>query len=173
MIIRPVRRDDLGDAAGVAEVLNSVITEGRYTALAGHFTAETEQAFLQSLGPRSELFVAETSGCIVGFQVVEPFADYTASMDHVCTLGTYIQAGFRGKGIGGRLAEATLAFAQANGYEKSVVYVLAGNELGLAYYRSLGFEERGVLTHQVRIDRVYHDEVFMEMAFFGRLEVGG
>ena len=56
LIIRPVRRDDLGDAAGVAAVLNGVIAEGR-TALAGHFTPEAELAFLQGLGPRSELFV--------------------------------------------------------------------------------------------------------------------
>ena len=168
MTVRPVRRDSLDDAAGVAAVLNSVIAEGCYTALAGHFTPEAELAFLQSLGPRSEIFVAEVAGQISGFQVIEPFVTYTPTMDHVCHLGTYVRARFRGRGLGRRLAEVTLAFARAHGYEKAVVYVLAGNELGQAYYRGLGFETRGVLTRQTKIAGQYHDEVFMEMHFGDR-----
>ncbi len=165
VVIRPVRRDDLQDAAGVAEVLNSVIAEGRHTALTGHFTPEAEQAFLQSLRPRSELFVAEVAGQIVGFQVIEPFVTYTSTMEHVAHMGSYVHAEFRRRGIGRRLARTTLAFAREHGYEKVVIYVMADNELGLAYYRGLGFEERGVLRRQTKIDGVYHDEVFMELHF--------
>jgi L-amino acid N-acyltransferase YncA len=161
--IRPVRRDDLADAAGVAGVLNGVIGEGRYTALAGDWTAEAEMAFLQSLGPRSEIFVAEVDGCIAGFQVIEPFVSYTPTMDHVAHMGTYVLAEYRGRGLGRRLAEATLAYARAQGYKKFVIYVLAHNEGGLGYYGSLGFEARGTLKRQVRIDGVYYDEIFMEM----------
>jgi L-amino acid N-acyltransferase YncA len=165
VIIRPVRRDDLADAAGLADLLNSVIAEKRYTALAGHWTAETEQAFLQGLGSRSEIFVAEEAGRIVGFQVIEPFVTYTSTMAHVAHFGTYVHADLRGQGIGQRLAEVTLDFARKHGYEKAVIYVLAHNEGGLAYYRRLGFEERGVLRRQTKIDGVYHDEVFMELLF--------
>jgi L-amino acid N-acyltransferase YncA len=166
VIVRPIRRDDVHDAAGVAQVLNSVIAEGRYTALAGHWTPEKELAFLQSfLGPRSELFVAEVQRRIVGWQSVEAFVSYTPTMAHVAHFGTYVQADFRGRGIGRRLAAASFEFARAHSYEKAVIYVLAHNEAGLAYYRSLGFEARGTLTRQTRIDGVYYDEVFMEMHF--------
>lgn len=165
MNIRPVRRDDLADAAGVADVLNGVIRERRYTVLAGHWTPESELAFLQSLGPRSELFVAEVAERIVGFQSIEPFAAYTAAMDHVAILGTYVRADFRDRGIGLRLAEKMFEFARTKGYEKAVIYVLADNLGGLAYYRRLGFQERGVLKRQSKIDGVYHDEVFMELHF--------
>lgn len=174
-MIRPVRRDDLEDAAGVARVLNSVIAERRYTALTGHWTPEAELAFLQSLGPRSEVFVAEAkkdTGShfgIVAFQVIEPFVAYTPTMDHVAHLGTYVLRDWRGRGVGRRLAEVTLAFARAQAYEKAVVYVLAHNEGGLAYYGGLGFERRGTLVGQTRIDGVYHDEVVMEM-HWGREE---
>jgi len=166
VIIRPVRRDSLEDAAGVADVLNNVIAEGRYTALTGHWTAEAELAFLQSfLGPRSELFVAEVAGRIVGHQGIEPFVTYTSTMAHVAHVGTYVHADFQGRGIGKRLAAATFDFARAHGYEKVVIYVLADNEGGLAYYRSLGFEPLGVLKRQTKIGGVYHDEVFMELHF--------
>jgi L-amino acid N-acyltransferase YncA len=165
--IRPVRRDDLDEAAAVAAVLNSVIAERRYSAMSGHWTAEAEQAYFQSLGPRSEVFVAEVGGRIVGFQSFEPFVAYTNTMDHVCHFGTFVHADFRGRGIGRKLAEASLAFARSEGYEKCVVYVLSHNEGGLGFYRSLGFEERGVLRRQTKIDGVYYDEVFMELHFSG------
>jgi L-amino acid N-acyltransferase YncA len=165
IVIRPARRDDLEDAAGIADVLNSIIAEGAHTALTGHWTPQAEMAFLQGLGARSEIFVAEAAGRILGFQVIEPFVTYTSTMDHVSHFGTYVLADFRGQGIGRKLAEATLAFARAHGYTKSVVYVLAHNKGGLAYYRSLGFEARGTLTGQTRIDDMYHDEVFMELHF--------
>jgi L-amino acid N-acyltransferase YncA len=162
-----VRRDDLQDAAGVARVLNSVIAERRYTALAGHWTPEAERAFLQSLGSRSQIFVAEAGGQIVGFQVIEPFVAYTSTMDHVAHLGTYVLRDWRGQGVGRRLAEVTLAFARTQGYEKAVIYVLAHNEGGLAYYGGLGFEGRGTLVGQTKIDGVYYDEVVMEMHWGG------
>jgi L-amino acid N-acyltransferase YncA len=164
--VRPVRPDDLEDAAGVAHVLNSVIAERSYTALTGHWTAEAERAFLQSLGPRSQVFVAEVAGRgdgIVGFQVIEPFVAYTSTMDHVAHLGTYVLRDWRGRGVGRHLAETTLAFARAQGYEKAVIYVLAHNEGGLAYYGGLGFERRGTLLGQTKIGGVYYDEVVMEM----------
>ena len=165
VIVRPVHRDDIRDAKGVADVLNSVILEGRYTALTGHWTPEAEQAFLQNLGPRSEVFVAEANGRIVGFQVIEPFVSYTSTMEHVAHMGTYVHDALRRRGIGRSLAHATLDFARQQGYEKVVIYVMADNKLGLAYYRGLGFEERGVLQRQTKIDGVYHDEVFMELHF--------
>jgi dephospho-CoA kinase len=163
--VRAASRTDLGDAAGMARVLNSVIGEKAHTALTGHWTPEDELAFLQGLGPRSEVFVAEVDGQIVGFQVIEPFVTYTSTMSHVCHFGTYVLHDFRGRGVGRALAATTLGFAQAQGYGKSVVYVLADNVGGQAYYRSLGFEPRGVLKRQVKIDGAYHDEVFMELHF--------
>jgi L-amino acid N-acyltransferase YncA len=169
--VRPVRRDDLADAAGVAEVLNGVISERRYTVLAGYWTPEEELAFLQGLGSRSELFVAEVAGRIVGFQSIEPFAAYTPAMDHVAILGTYVRAEFRERGIGLRLAEKMFEFARIQGYEKAVIYVLADNLGGLAYYCRLGFQERGVLKRQSKIDGVYHDEVFMELHFADALPI--
>jgi RimJ/RimL family protein N-acetyltransferase len=164
--IRPVRRDSLTDAAGMADVLNNVIAAGRYTALTGHWTAEMELAFLQSfLGPRSQAFVAEIGGRIVGLQSIEPFVSYTSTMAHVAHCGTYVHSDFRGRGIGKQLAAVTFDFARSHGYEKVVIYVLADNEGGLAYYRSLGFEPLGVLKRQTKIGDVYHDEVFMELHF--------
>ena len=78
-------------------------------------------------------------------------------------MGSIISPQWRRKGIGQRLAEHTLSFARTNGYEKIVIYVRAGNTGAQAFYRSLGFVQKGVLARQVKIDDQYEDEVFMEM----------
>jgi L-amino acid N-acyltransferase YncA len=169
IVIRPARREQApvaeSDAAGIARVLNNVIAEKRHTALTGHWTAEAESDFLRSLASRSELFVAEAEAGIAAFQVIEPFVAYTRTMDHVAQMGTYVHSDHRGLGIGRRLARQTLAFAREQGYEKIVIFVLAHNRSALAYYRTLGFEERGVLQRQTKIDGEYYDEVVMELLF--------
>ena len=47
----------------------------------------------------------------------------TPSFDHVGVMGAFVLPEWRRKGIGRRLAEHTLDFARANGYEKIVIYV--------------------------------------------------
>jgi RimJ/RimL family protein N-acetyltransferase len=144
-------------------VLNGVIAERRYTAMDGRWSVEAEASYIAGLGPRSILNVAEAGGKIVGFQTLEPFATYTPSMDHVGTLGTIVSASWRGRGAGRQLWEATRANARSLGYQKVVILVRASNQGALSFYRALGFEPRGSLRRQVRIDGAYDDEVFMEL----------
>jgi len=158
-----IRRATPGDAQGVVDVFNSVIEEGGLTSMYPTLTVEQERAFIEGLGPRSACFVAEALDTIVGFQTIEPFAPWTRAMDHVAIMGTQVHKGFRRQGIGRLLAEASLAFAREQGFEKVVIYVRNGNAAARAFYRSLGFEPRGTLTRQVKIAGQYDDEVFMEL----------
>ena len=114
-----IRKATPDDAKAVVAVMNAVILEGRWTALTNPFTEAEERAFICGLGARSAMFVAEVDAEIAGVQVIEPdgLADYTDSMRHVGTVGTWVHADFRGYQIGQRLAEASFAFARDNGYE--------------------------------------------------------
>ncbi len=158
-----IRRATPEDAGAIASIWDVICAERVYTAVNRPFTPEQERAYIASLSDREGIFVAEVNGRIVGFQSLDLWVRYTDSFDHVGTLGTFVLPEWRGRGIGHRLAEHTLAFARAHNYEKLVVFVRASNERALAFYRSLGFVPRGVLTRQVRIDGRYDDEVFMEM----------
>ncbi len=158
-----VRPGRVADAAGVAAVLNGVIAERRYTSLDGQWSVEAEEAYIAGLGPRSILTVAEAGGEIVGFQTLEPLVSYTPTMDHVATLGTMVAAPWRGRGIGRQLWATTRSRAGALCYEKVVIFVRAGNQGALAFYRSLGFQARGSLRQQVKVDGAYEDEVFLEL----------
>lgn len=70
---------------------------------------------------------------------------------------------YRGKGIGKALFEKTLEFARKQGYEKIVIYVRVSNTGAQTFYSRFGFEPKGVLKKQVKINGTYEDEIFMEM----------
>jgi ribosomal protein S18 acetylase RimI-like enzyme len=158
-----IRRVTVNDAQGVVDVINSVIQEGGLTALYPALTLEQEEAFITGLGPRSVMFVAETSGAILGVQTIEPFAPYTRAMDHVAVIGTYVYRNFRRKGVGRQLVDSTLRFAREQGYEKVIAYVRASNATAQAFYRQMGFVPKMMLERQIKIEDKYDDEVWMDL----------
>jgi len=158
-----VRRATPDDAEAIAAIWEVICAERVHTAVSRPFTPQQEREYLVSLSEREGVFVAEVGRQVVGFQSLDRWARYTDSFDHVGTVGTFVLPAWRGGGIGRRLAEHTFAFARACGYEKLVIYVRAGNTGAQAFYRSVGFVPKGVLTRQVKIDGQYEDEVFMEL----------
>jgi len=160
VIIRCAAPDDAGAIAAIWEV---VCAERAYTAVSRPFTPQQEREYIASLSDREAIFLAEVEGRVAGFQSLDLWAKYTDSFDHVGVMGTFVLPEWRGKSIGRCLAEHTFDFARANGYEKIVIYVRAGNASAQAFYRRLGFVPKGVLARQVKIDGQYEDEVFMEL----------
>jgi len=158
-----IRRATPDDAEALSAVWEVVCTERAYTAVNRPFTPQQERDYIASLSNRESIFLAEADDRIVGFQLLDLWAKYTDSFDHVGVMGTIILPEWRGKGIGRRLAEHTFDFARANGYEKIVIYVRAGNIGAQAFYRSLGFVPKGMLARQVKMDGQYEDDVFMEL----------
>jgi ribosomal protein S18 acetylase RimI-like enzyme len=158
-----IRRATPDDARAISAVWEIVCAERVYTAVNRPFSPQQEQDYIASLSDREGIFLAEVDGRAVGFQSLDLWAKYTDSFDHVGVMGTIILPEWRRKGVGRRLAEHTLDFARANGYEKIVIYVRAGNGGARAFYRGLGFVPKGVLARQVKMDGQYEDEVFMEL----------
>ncbi len=162
--MKPVIRKAIpDDAQAVASVINSVILEGKYTALTNPFTEEDERAFIEGLCVRSALFVAEVDE-IVGIQIIEPdaLAQYTDSMQHVATIGTWIQADFRGRKIGQLLAEASFKFAHAKNFRKIAIQVIADNTGALRFYGNLGFEKIGIAKKHVKLEGKFCDVFYLE-----------
>jgi ribosomal protein S18 acetylase RimI-like enzyme len=158
-----VRRATPEDAESISAMWEVVCAERVYTAVNRAFTPQQERDYIASLSDREGVFLAEVDGRIVGFQSLDLWAKYTDSFDHVGVMGTIILPAWRRRGIGRRLAEHVLDFARANGYEKIVIYVRAGNAGAQDFYRNLGFVPKGVLARQVKIDGQCEDEIFMEL----------
>ena len=158
-----IRRATVDDAQGVVDVINSIIEEGGLTALYPDLTADQESAFIEGLGPRGAMFVAEVSGEILGVQTIAPYASYTQAMDHVASIGTYVYRNLRRRGVGRRLFGQTVGFCHEQGYEKIVIAVRIGNSVAQAFYRKLGFVAKMMLERQIKIGGQYDDEVWMEL----------
>ena len=151
------------DAESISLIWEVICAERIYTAVNRPFTPNQQRRYIANLSDREGLFVAKVDGQVVGFQSLDLFAKYTDSFDHVGVIGTFILPEWRRKGVAQLLAEHVIDFARKNHYEKFVIYIRAGNTKAQAFYKSIGYVQKGVLTNQVKIDGQYEDEVFMEL----------
>jgi RimJ/RimL family protein N-acetyltransferase len=161
-----IRRATVDAAAGVADVMNGVIAEGGLTIFDRPFSVEAERTFIAALGPRSALHVAAMRGRICGVQSIDLFASdapAARAMRHVATMGTWISAEARGRGIGRLLAVESFRFARAHAYSKILIQVLGTNTRALRFYRGLGFRDIGVARAHVALGGHLHDEVYLEL----------
>jgi L-amino acid N-acyltransferase YncA len=159
-----VRTATPDDAEGVAAVLNAAILGGNPTILDTPFSVEDERAYIENLPARAFIHVAETPEAgIVGFQVVIPWSNFaTSAHDHVATMGTYVDATHRRRGVGAALARSSFAAALALGYEKVFTDLRADNLASLAYHLSLGFTVVGAARGQARTADRDVDVLFVE-----------
>jgi ribosomal protein S18 acetylase RimI-like enzyme len=68
---------------------------------------------------------------------------------------------YRGKGIGRRLVEATIAKARELGLEKIELNVYSSNDAAIALYRSLKFVDEGRKVRGRLMDGIYDDVIIM------------
>ncbi len=161
LIVRKVKRED---ALGIINVLNSIITDGRFSILDTIFTEEEEEQFIKNFPERGVFNVALNTeeSKVVGFQNVEPFASYTRAFDHVGIIGTFVDGQYRRQGIASSLFETTFTMAKSLGYEKLFAYVRDDNENALKTYLKQGFEIVGKAKKHAKINGQYIDEVLIE-----------
>src|SRR5262249_39923990 len=105
LLVREARPED---AEGIVKIFNPIIESGLYTAFDTSFRAEQERQYISQLSPRSIFLVAirRADQAIVGFQSMEPFANYTRAFDHVGVIGTYVDLASHRRGIATALFEA-------------------------------------------------------------------
>lgn len=85
------------------------------------------------------LLVVETPEAgIIGFSAC------TRVLDEATLLNIALNAEVRGRGLGRRLLEATIADLQRQGIRRLLLEVRGGNGAALALYRGCGFSEDGV-----------------------------
>lgn len=159
-----VREACPNDAEQVVAILNPIIEAGSHTVFDTPFTVEEERGYIESLPDRGIFLVAEqvASRRIVGFQSLEPFANYTSAFDHVGVLGTYVSPDHRRQGIARKLFQASFQAARRKGYEKIFTFVRADNPAALATYQSQGFSVVGTARKHAKLAGKYIDEVLIE-----------
>lgn len=85
-----------------------------------------------------------------------------ARMRHVATIwGMFVRPAWRGQGIGSRLLQANVKWAQDNGVRIVRLAVVAGNAAAIRCYVENGFTVYGVEPEALRHGDIYHDELLM------------
>ena len=158
-----IRRASPDDAEGIARIMSAVAAERVHSAIDRAWTVAEQRAYLASLSAREALHVAVApTGEIVGCQGLDLYSSMLPAMAHVGQLGTFLLPGWRRRGVGHALFDATVRFATSAGYRKLVIQVRASNVAAQAFYRRHGFVDCGRLRAQVIVDGREDDEILME-----------
>lgn len=137
-----VRAAEPSDAAGISALLGRIGTvEG--TLQIPDMPIASRLEFLQRIEPRECRLVAVAGGEVVGSAGLH-VAGLSLRRAHVRGLGIGIAPEWQGRGIGRRMIERLLDWADNwAGVLRVELHVHADNDRAMALYRSLGFVEEG------------------------------
>lgn len=138
-----------GDVDQLVDLFVAVVEEGRWLGTEAPVDRDAQRArFLEHVvepGESASLVAVTLTGDRVVGHVgvhVEPFK--------VAGLGMMVDAGWRGRGVGGALVDAAIGGARALGAHKLALQTWPHNDVAIRLYRSHGFVEEGVLRRQYR-----------------------
>ena len=155
--IRPITVDD---TPGFRTCLDVVAREGGFLRMLEAPPPDQVRDFVATGRERGVVqLVAVASDQIVGWCDVSPMR--WEGFRHSGVLGTGLLPGYRGRGIGGRLLEATLAEAADRGITRVELEVFASNRPAIRFYEKFGFEHEGRKRGARLLDGVSDDLVCM------------
>lgn len=161
-VVRPARQSDF---EGLIDTIRDVTAEDTY--IVAESIAEQllyEDAVNRHNTAESRVFfVATVEGDVVGWAHLDlPQLDKLKSTAQL-TVG--VQETFQGRGIGSRLVERALEWAEANGYRKVYNSVPTTNDEALDFLGNRGWETEGIRKDHYTIGDRYVDEVMLAYTF--------
>jgi RimJ/RimL family protein N-acetyltransferase len=160
VLIRPARPRD---AAAFVEAYRGVAAERRYiqTEVVTRSVRSYRREFRSSYDDRGAHLLALERSTLVGSLSIR--RDEHPATRHVATLGMFVVAGRRGRGIGSALMREALRWARDHAVERVELTVYPHNEAAMALYRRFGFEQEGRLVRHAKKSYGYEDEILMAL----------
>ncbi|MCK1995542.1 GNAT family N-acetyltransferase [Peribacillus muralis] len=161
-----IRTGECKDAEAVLDIHHAVISEGEYfIAVSDEFnkTQQQQREWMQGLleNDRETIIVAEVNGEVIGW--VSFHSEKRKRMSHKGSFGIMIKEGYREMGVGKKLLQALLDWAEANPLiEKVSLGVFSTNHRAISLYKRMGFIEEGRKIQEFKLnDHEYVDDVLM------------
>ena len=166
--IRPARQNDL---KGLVKVMREVAEEDAYLTAetSAHLLDDEEVIFRNNNRELRICFVAAVDDEVVGWANLH--SPNFAKLRHTAELTMGVLKEYRGHGIGGRLLEHGLKWAESNGYEKVYQSLPATNQDAVRFLEQHGWETEAIRKAHFKIDDEYVAE--QQMAIMLRDPVFG
>src|SRR3954469_24473847 len=140
-----------------------VARERRWLILVDAVPLEASREFIRSVVANGgvHLVAVAEDGTVVGWCDINRGA--REGLRHAGSLGMGLLPGYRDRGLGRRLLEATIAAGWAAGLERIELEVFASNTRAFALYQNVGFVTEGVRRRAWKLDGETDDNVMMAL----------
>lgn len=139
-----IRRAAVADLAAITAIYNEAILTTTATFDTEPKTVADRTAWFQAHDERHPILVAELDGAVVGWSSLTKWSDRPA-YDDTAETSFYVQGQYRGRGIGRKLKEATVAEARQLGFHTLIARVAEGSQESLHLNEAVGFQLVGTL----------------------------
>jgi len=158
VLIRPARARD---AAAFLRAYRAVASERRF--IQTEVVARTKRFYRRRFrsaydGDGAHLLAFEGDRLIGSLSIRRD--DHPATR-HVATLGMFVVADRRGRGVGTALMKEAMRWACDQAVERVELTVYPHNQAAIALYRRFGFEQEGRLVRHAKKSYGYEDEILM------------
>lgn len=142
--LRPYREEE--DEEQLYEIFCEVVKAGNQFSYESDSKQEFDKQFIK---PNNHLFVCcDNQKVIAGFYIK---SNYEGRSDHIANSAYMIASGYRGKGLGTLLVQASLHMAKHLGFRAMQFNnVLSQNQVAIKLYEKLGFRIIGSIPSQLK-----------------------
>ena len=157
-----IRKIEDTDISGFYDALCTVASEGIYLLTTTAPAYEKMENFIRNnIKHNHAQYVALLENKVIGWADIIPLERNT--MNHVGHLGMGVLSEFRGKGIGTKLLQQTIAHAWQQKLTRLELEVFSDNEVAIALYQKNGFEVEGVKKCARLFKNRYQDITIMAL----------
>lgn len=158
-----IRAAVVDDARAINLIYNRFIRESPATFETEEYSDAERQVWIQKrLGnPKHSIFVAETSGQLIGFANASPFDSREGYSTSVKT-SVFVDAAGQGKGNASRLYEVLFDVLSETDCHRAYALIVSPNPASVALHQRFGFEHVSTLNEVGRKFGQYHDVMWFE-----------
>ncbi len=146
-----MRQANENDLPRIVEIYNSTIDSRVATADTEKVTVESRREWFEKHSEKRPILVEEIDGDIAAWVSFESF--YGRPAYHLTAeISMYIDAYYRGKGLGYKLLDEAVKLCPTLGLENLVGYIFSHNIGSLALFKKYGFSKWGELPEVAEMD---------------------
>lgn len=161
ILLRPAEPEDSGE---IISTLRSASPERSYVLMEQYGKdIPSEANFIREIDRKKNLLLVAVAGDIVvgSLAALQAEGGQRPEFAHILNIGLHLKEAYRGSGIGSRMLQYAIEWAEERGFKKLTASIFTTNKRSLNLFNKSGFSEECIRRKQVRIGREYIDEVCM------------